>query len=392
MFEEHRRWADRHARPLYAPARPTPRNIATTDRIRVGYVSLDFRAHPVSRFFEPVLQHHDRARFDVFCYSDVTAPDATTARLRTYPGTTWRQTAGMPDASMADLVRRDGIDILVDLTGHMAGSRLLVFARRPAPVQVSYLGYPDTTGVATIDYRITDSLHDPPGETGDYLVERLIRLDPCCWCYRPDDDSPDVNDLPALAAGHLTFACLNKLIKVTPQMASLWARVLDAVPGSRLMVLAGKGQGEPAAFELFARAGIARDRVDLVGRLPREDYLRLYHRIDIALDTFPYNGHTTTCDALWMGVPTVTLAGQTHVARAGLDVLTTAGLSQLVTTSEVDYLLTATRLASDLPHLSTLRRSLRAAVAGSPLTDAAGLTDRLENAFDGMVSRTRCTS
>jgi predicted O-linked N-acetylglucosamine transferase (SPINDLY family) len=213
MLQEHVRWAERHARPLYPPSPPDRNGSAAGRRIRVGYVSPDFRAHPVSRFFEPLLEHHDRARFEVFCYSDAVRPDAVTLRLRGLSGTTWRETVGMPDASLADLVRREGIDVLVDLTGHMAANRLLVFARRSAPVQVSFLGYPNTTGVRTIDYRITDSLHDPPGATEPFHTERLVRLDPCCWCYRPDGESPGVNDLPARTSGRVTFACLNKLIK-----------------------------------------------------------------------------------------------------------------------------------------------------------------------------------
>jgi protein O-GlcNAc transferase len=326
MYEEHARWGERHARPLY-PAHPQfTADRAPDRRLRVGYVSPDFRLHPVTRFFEPILEHHDRAKFDVFCYSDEANADAVTRRLRRYPGNTWRDITGSSDEEVANAVRRDSIDILVDLTGHMANHRLLAFARRPAPVQVTYLGYPNTTGVGTIDYRITDSLHDPPGQTERYHVERLVRLDPCCWCYRPDDDSTDVNDLPALASGRVTFACLNKLIKVTPQMVGLWGRILDAVPGSRLMMLAGMAHDDVTVRDSFERHGISRDRLRLVPRLPRDQYLRLYHDLDIALDTFPYNGHTTTIDGLWMGVPTVTLAGRTHVSRAGLDVLTQVNL------------------------------------------------------------------
>lgn len=393
MSDEHTRWADRHTRALHAPlssdrdrteSATTPSSSAG-DRLRVGYVSPDFRAHPVARFFEPILENHHRGRFDVFCYSDVARPDAVTERLRAYLGTTWRETKGMPDDALADLIRRDGVDLLIDLTGHMASNRLPLFACKPAPVQVSYLGYPNTTGVRAIDYRITDSLHDPPGQTEVFHAEQLVRLDPCCWCYRPDPDAPEVNDLPALAGGRVTFACLNKLIKVRPDMIALWSRILAEVPDSRLMVLAGVGAGEPAAYELFDRAGLPRDRIELVPRLPRDDYLRLYRRIDLALDTFPYNGHTTTCDALWMGVPTVTLAGRTHVSRAGLDVLTTAGLPELVATGADDYVRTAVALASDLPRLASLRRTLRENMRRCPLTDGPGLTRRLQAAYEQMI-------
>lgn len=385
MFEAHEAWADRHARPLYPPGETRYRPPPSRNRpLRVGYVSPDFRSHPVSRFFEPILQHHDRQRFDVFCYSGVARPDAVTQRLHSYPGITWRQTCGLSDDALADGIRADNIDILVDLTGHMAGSRLLVFARKPAPVQVSFLGYPNTTGVATIDYRITDAVQDPPGETDAFHTERLIRLNRCCWAYRPDADSPDVNELPAPARGHVTFACLNKLVKVTPRMIALWARILSAVPRSRLMVLAG-GAGSSAA-DLFATGGIAPDRVQFVPRLPRDPYLRLYHGIDLALDTFPYNGHTTTCDALWMGVPTITLAGTTHVSRAGLNVLTRVGLAELAANDADAYVDAAVSLASDLPRLAAHRTRLREAMSGSVLTDGIGLTRSLEAQFVRFLS------
>jgi predicted O-linked N-acetylglucosamine transferase (SPINDLY family) len=281
---------------------------------------------------------------------------------------------------------------LVDLTGHMAGHRLLVFARKPAPIQVTYLGYPNTTGLATMDYRITDSLHDPPGMTERFHTETLYRLDPCCWCYQPDEGEIPVQEPPSGVTGTVTFAALNKLIKVTPAMIRTWSSILDALPGSLLMILAPESAAaEPSIRELFERNGTDADRLVPVGRLSRERYLRQYHGADVALDTFPYNGHTTTCDALWMGVPVVTLAGETHVSRAGLDVLTTIGLEELVTRTPDEYVRVAVELARDVARLKELRQTLRQRLRSSPLSDASGFTKRLEEAYrrmwDGFPSR-----
>ncbi len=382
MYDRHAAWARRHAEPLYGEAGGYENVADPARRLRVGYVSQHFRAHPVSRFFEPILRSHDREQVEVFCFADVSDPDAVTDRLKVRADV-WREVAGLTDGQLADLVRADRIDVLVDLAGHMAAHRLTVFARKPAPVQVSYIGYPDTTGLATMDYRVTDSLHDPPGLTESYHTEELLRLDPCCWCYAPDDEGPPVAPLPALSAGFVTFASLNRLVKGSPETISLWGEILSKVLQSRLVLLVGpQGEKDPTVYRLMERHGVPPERLRLVGRLPRRQYLDFYHTADIALDTFPYNGHTTTLDALWMGVPTVSLAGGTHVSRAGLSVLSAVGLAErLVASSPEDYVNKAAALANDLPRLAELRAGLRERVVRSPLRNEVHLTASLESLY-----------
>ncbi|HEX8915890.1 MAG TPA: hypothetical protein VF796_26285, partial [Humisphaera sp.] len=347
----------------------------------------DFRTYPAPRFFEPLLAHHDRAAVEVFCYSDVPPgkADAVTDRCRAY-GHAWRDVAGLPDAAVAARVAADRVDVLVDLAGHMANPRLTLFARRAAPVQVTYLGYPGTTGLATVDYRLTDSLQDPPGAADRWHAERLWRLDPCCWCYRPDDDAPPVGPPPALAGrGPVTFAALNRLAKASPRALRLWARVLDAVPGSRLMALVPPGaERDPAATGLFAAHGVGGERLVLVGGRPPREYLRLWADADVALDAYPYHGMTTTCDALWMGVPTVTLVGGRHASRVGLSLLSAVGLGGLAAGDEDAYVAAAAGLAAHLPGLAALRQGLRDRVRRSPLGDGPGLARRVEAAFLAM--------
>jgi predicted O-linked N-acetylglucosamine transferase (SPINDLY family) len=405
LFEEHQTWARKHAERCAADIRPHDNDRDPGRRLRIGYVSSDFRAHPIALFFEPVLERHDREQFEVFCYANVTKPDVMTERLRGH-GRVWRDIRRMSDDEVASQIRQDKIDILVDLMGHLDGHRLLIFARKPAPVQVTYLAYPDTIGMKTIDYRITDSWHDPIGTTEKYHTEQLLRLDPCAWCYRPSRPSPKLNRLPALKNGRVTFAALNRLIKTTPAMIQLWSKILRAVPGSRLMVLVGPhGDKEPLIQQLFYRNGIEPDRLVLISRVPRRRYLQQYYSTDLALDVFPYNGHTTTLDALWMGVPVVSLIGDTHVQRAGLSVLTNVGLGEgwcaeahptvhptvqptsLVARTPEEYVEKAISLASDLPRLTELRRTLREKMRRSPLMDEEGFTRRLEAAYRGMWER-----
>jgi len=395
LLEEHVSWAERHAKPLYAAARP--HHVAEDERdperrLRVGYVSPDFRDYPAARFFEPLLAGHNRAKFDVFCYSDVSQPDAVTARLRAY-GDVWRDIAGIPDERVAQVIGQDQVDILVDLAGHMANPRLLLFARKPAPVQVTYIGYPDTTGLQTIDYRITDEWHDPfdsaqdapPGVSEAYHTEELVRLPRCCWSYAPGEDLPAVGALPAASTGVITFGVMNRLVKVTRQMTELWRRILAVVPHSRLMVLVARGvEAEPSVRERFTKAGIDAGRLLLVPQRPRREYLELLNQVDVGLDTFPYAGMTTTCDALWMGVPTVTLAGQTHVSRTGVSLLSAVGLPELIARTPEQYVEIAVGLASDLPRLAALRAGLRERVGRSPLGDGAGLAAAIEAAYREM--------
>jgi protein O-GlcNAc transferase len=284
-------------------------------------------------------------------------------------------------------VREDSIDILVDLALHMAGSRLLAFARKPAPVQVTFAGYPGTTGLSAIDYRLTDPYLDPPGLSDQFYSEESIRLADTFWCYDPLSAEPAPNDLPARRDGWVTFGCFNNFCKVNDSVLGLWARAVRAVERSRLVLAAPEGTARQHVQDLLDREGVSGDRVTMVNYRPRSSYLELYHGIDIALDTFPYNGHTTSLDALWMGVPLVTLVGQTVVGRAGLSQLTNLGLPELIGHSADQYVEIAVELADDLPRLAELRATLRDRMQGSPLMDAPGFARSVESAYRSMWRR-----
>lgn len=355
-------------------------------RLRVGYISPDFRAHSVAYFIEPVLARHEPETFETYCYADVAQPDAITARLRQRTAH-WRDTFGKSDDEVADTIRNDAIDILVDLAGHTAHHRLAVFARRPAPVQVTYLGYPNTTGLPQMDYRLTDAAADPPGREVHY-TETLVRLPQGFLCYAPPPEAPAVNPLPASTAGQIIFGSFNALPKVNPEVVALWARVLRSVPDARL-VLKNKSLRDAKTCERyrqhFQRHGIPPERIELLGSLNHPaDHLALYHRVDIGLDTFPYNGATTTCEALWMGVPVVTLAGDRHAGRVGVSLLTQVGLTELVAGNPDEYVRLAAALAGNRERLAALRAGLRARMRRSPLCDAPSFTRDLEAAYRGM--------
>jgi predicted O-linked N-acetylglucosamine transferase (SPINDLY family) len=386
LFREHLRWAERHAAPLTAAARPHTNNRAPDRLLRVGYVSPDLREHPVGFFLEPVLVHLDRSHFHVTCYAGVAHPDAVTLRLRGLADA-WRHIAGLPDDAVAELIRADGIDILVDLAGHTAGRRLLVFARKPAPVQVAHFGYPNTTGLAAMDYRITDPYADPPGQTEAFHTEELVRLPQVAWCCQPSA-APAVGPLPALATGYLTFGSLNNLAKVTPQVVALWSDLLRAVPHSRLLLLTGAGrQPDQRLRDRFRQDGIDGDRLQLLGRLPRDQYLELYQQIDLGLDPFPYNGGVTSCDALWMGVPVITLAGRGYVSRQGVSLLSNLDLRDWIAQTPEDYVALAAHRGKDLEDLQRLRSGLRERMRLSPLCDGARFTRQLEEAYRAMWRR-----
>ncbi len=387
LFAEHQRWGEQHAAPLASmiPAHANERD--PKRRLRIGYVSPDFRAHSVSHFIAPVLAAHDRTHYELFCYANLTDADATTERLRGLSDH-WRDIAHLSDTEVAALIGQDGIDILVDLAGHTAHNRLLLFARKPAPVQVAYLGYPDTTGVATIGYRLTDSFADPPGASKRFHTEVLVRLPGGFLTYQPPIESPEISALPALGSGHVTFGSFNNAAKLNEAVIAHWAQILRALPSARLILKAAQlgDAGTAERFRArFAEHGIAPARMQTLGAFAAEgDHLKAYHRIDIALDPFPYNGTTTTCEALWMGVPVVTLAGRNHAGRVGVSLLTQAGMPELVTESPEAYVATAVKLANDLEHLQGLHQTLRERLATSPLCDAKGFTRALEAAYRGM--------
>ncbi|ACH40733.1 TPR domain protein [Citrifermentans bemidjiense Bem] len=358
--------------------------------LKLGYLSADFREHAVARFIEPVLARHDRALFQVYCYSNVPVPDQRSEKLASMADC-FRNIAGMTDQKVEELVRADGIDILVDLSGHSAGNRLPVFARRPAPVQVTWLGYPFSTGLDAIDYRITDAVCDPPGETERYHSEELLRLPGTFSCFLPPDDAPPPGPAPCITSGRVTFGSFNNPAKITPETVLLWSGVLRAVPGSQLLL---KGYSLACAEtrlrleETFAGHGIERERLELLGNTPSyRDHLSLYDRVDIALDSYPYNGTTTTCEALWMGVPVVTLAGSAHRSRVGASILQALGLEGLVAHEARKFVVLAQALAGDRERLSGLRTTLRQTMAASPLTDGASFTRHLEKAWRDIWGR-----
>jgi predicted O-linked N-acetylglucosamine transferase (SPINDLY family) len=380
ILKEARAWSHRHTERFVAERRPHDNDRSPERRLRIGYVSPDFRDHCQSFFMQPLLRHHDHTNFEIVCYGSVQKPDAVTEQLRSHAGR-YCDITYTSDADAAKRIREDGIDILVDLTMHMAHGRLPIFARKPAPIQISWLAYPGTTGLDAIDYRVTDAFLDPVEmeRDGDY-AERSLRLPDTFWCYDPLS-GPEVNALPAACADHITFGCLNNYCKVNREVLELWARVVRAVPGSKLFLLSPHGEPRRDAQRVFERAGLEPDRLLFMGRRARLAYLSHYHRIDVCLDTFPYNGHTTSLDAMWMGVPVVTLVGKTVVGRAGLCQAMNLGLPELVATSPDDYVERAVELTRDLPRLSDLRGTLRGRMEKSPLMDAPRFAKNLEAAY-----------
>jgi predicted O-linked N-acetylglucosamine transferase (SPINDLY family) len=387
IFSEHLRFAKQCAESLSSCV-ISNNNERNPDRIlNIGYVSPDFRKHAVSFFTEPVLASHSKEHFRIFCYSDVPQDDAVTERLRQY-AEQWRSIAGMPDQQVADLIRTDCIDILVDLAGHTAHNRLLVFARKPAPVQATWIGYPATTGMSAMDYKIVDTYTDPPGMTERFYTEELLRMPESFLCYLPDAESPAVAPLPANSAGHITFGSFNNFAKVNPKVLTLWAEILRDIPASRLIIKANSLADKTTAkqvLDIFVKNGIITDRIELHGMIPSSGmHLDLYNRVDIGLDTFPYNGTTTTCEALWMGVPVITLAGKTHASRVSASLLANTGLEDLIAETMDDYREKAVLLAQNLHRLENLREGMRGRMAQSPLTDARRFTTDLEKCYRDM--------
>ncbi len=385
VFAEYRHWEHVHGKlPVDTPMHPRP--CIPERRLRIGYVSPDFRTHSVAYFFEPLLANHERQAVETVCYSTSTQTDATTQRLRDLAGQ-WRDISRDGLEQTVNLIRGDQIDILVDLAGHTAGNRLKVFARKPAPVQVTYLGYPNTTGLSAMDYRLTDALSDPEGEEAFY-TEQLVRLPEGFLCYQPPVDSPAVAPPPALTAGHVTFGSFNNLAKINAEVVALWSQLLTKVGTARLLIKTASLDDSATReryYRLFEARGVPRERIDLLGHSPSvTDHLALYARLDIALDTFPYNGATTTCEALWMGVPVVTLAGRQHAGRVGVSLLNNAGFPEWIAQSPEQYISLAVRLAADLQGLATTRASLRQRLADSRLCDGTLFARRIEAAYREM--------
>jgi predicted O-linked N-acetylglucosamine transferase (SPINDLY family) len=383
IAEELRRWNERHATPLKKSIRPHLNDRAPERRLRIGYVSPDFRVHAAAHFLTPLLESHDHRQFEIHCYSSVACPDRMTARLAQCADQ-WHGVAGWGNERLADQVRLDQIDILVDLTLHMAQNRLPLFARKPAPVQVTWLAYPGSSGLETMDYRLTDPYLEPPGMNDRLYSEEPVRLPDSFWCYDPLGGGPEVNPLPAGERGCITFGCLNNPCKLNEQVLRLWARVLKSVNGSRLLLLAHEGSQRLRICSMLKDEEIETGRVEFASYAAGPEYLKLYHRIDVGLDTFPYNGHTTSLDAFWMGVPGVTLKGQTAVGRAGNCLLTNLALPELVAQTAEEFVGIAAELARDLPRLAALRSTLRQRMQSSPLMDAPRFARAMEGAYRAM--------
>jgi len=383
ISEEQHRWNLQFSEPLKQFVQPHQNDASPNRRLRVGYVSPDFRDHVVGRYLLPLFQCHDRQNFEILCYAGVMQSDKLTEEFRR-GALHWRGTVGVGDEALAEMIRQDGVDILVDLTQHMAGNRLPMFARRPAPVQVSFAGYPESTGLEAIEYRISDRYLEAGTANVEFGKKELVCLIESFWCYDPGGIDLEVNRLPAKESGILTFGCLNNSSKVNEQSLRLWARVLEKSPGSRIVLVAGVGSHRQHTLETLRREGVEADRVQFVDYSPRREYLQLYHHLDIALDPFPYNGGITTCEALWMGIPVISLAGETPVSRAGLSLLTNLGLPELVAHTDGEYIAIAESLAGDLPRLAELRRSLRDRMKHSVLMDAPRFARHVEQAYREM--------
>lgn len=403
-----------------ADSRPHSNAADAERRLRIGYLSGDFRVHSVALFIEPVLAAHDRGACEVFCYYNFPRADAVTERLKRLADH-WREVHALEDEALADLIRRDAIDILVDLSGHTAKNRLTVFARKPAPVQVAYLGYPATTGLSAMDYRLTDAIADPVGSSEAYFSEQLVRLPDAMWCYRADDSAIEpaaetytgrVTNLSGTFAGMTvladtaggiirdgraprsraksgggatTFGSFNYFAKLNAEVIALWIRLLQRVPEARLIVTRVPGdETERALRHRFEQSGVARERVELHRILPRSQLLGLFARTDIALDPFPYAGTTTTCDVLWMGIPLVSLAGETTASRSGASLLAAVGLADLVAGTADEYLDIAAALARDPARLAAIRASLRERMRASPLMDQSRFARALESSYRAM--------
>jgi predicted O-linked N-acetylglucosamine transferase (SPINDLY family) len=391
--EEMARWNHRFVDPLRSTWRrsdnvPDPRR-----RLRIGYVSPSFRANAVAFFLVPLLEGHDREVCEVVCYASVRQADSVTTRLRR-GANQWRDVRSWTDAQLAEGIRGDGIDILVDLAMHAGDNRLALFAHKPAPVQVSWLAYPGSTGMAAMDYRLTDAYLEPPGEGGGAIGEKLaafgeepVRLPDAWCCYEPIEEFPPVGPLPALANGCVTFGSLNQFNKINEDLLRCWARLLAAMPDSRLVMICPEGQAQARTRKVFSAHGITPERIECVPQRPWREYAELFTKIDIALDAFPHNGMTTTCHTLWMGVPVITRMGTTPVSRAGCSLLHAVGLPEWVAGTEEDYIRIAIEWSSDLARLANLRAGLRARMQRSPLMDVPRFARNIESAYRTMWSR-----
>jgi protein O-GlcNAc transferase len=360
----------------------------SSERLRIGYVSADFKIHSVGFFFEPLLKNHNNHAVETFCYYNNNVVDTTTKRLMTACDH-WRSIFGISDQKVINIIKDDKINILVDLSGHTAGNRLLVFIQKPSPVQVTWLGYPNTTGLSTIDYRLTDIIADPIGEADELHSETLLRLPNGFQCYQGNDDIPVDTELPQKRGKQITFGSFNNMIKITPIVIKTWSKILHSVPTSRLVLKLQKLNNNTLYYhDLFIQEGISKERIEFYQPSPSiEEHLSLYNTIDIGLDPFPFNGATSTCEALWMGVPVITLLGDRHVARVGASILTNIGLEDFIAQDINGYIKLAVEMSANLKYLMEIRTSLRERMKNAPLCDGLSFAKDFEAIYQDMWSK-----
>jgi len=382
LFVYHQQWGDlfpfKPKHQLYYPNYPDP------DRpLRVAYISPDFRGHSVGYFIEPALTNYNSREFEIYCYAQVFNPDNTTRVFQQHVHT-FRQIQNLNDQTLASQIQKDGIDILIDLAGHTSNSRLRVMTYQPAPIQITYLGYPTTVGLKHVDYRLTDAMIDPEGMSDKWHTEKLVRLDPTFFCFQPLGNRIPVSPLPGLQKKEICFGGFHNTSKIPEMIIHLWSKVLEQMPGAQLLLQAA-AYDDPdivryfqASFEKY---GIHRGRIQCAGTLPFEQYLQLHHQIDIMLDTQPWTGHTTSCHALWMGVPILTLEGSRHASRIGQRLMQALDLQEWVAKDHQDYVQKAMQLSQDRHALDKLRQSMRERILKSGISDKKQYVYSLEKVY-----------
>ncbi len=385
ILREHREFDAVHCRPLQHLIRPHTNRPDPDQPLRIGYVSPHFVSHVVGQFMVPLLVQHDRRQFQSYCYTASTQSDVVTNLLRTN-AFAWRNIHGLTDDAAVAQIRQDRIDILVDLMLHLGENRPLIFARKPAPVQLSYLAYCGTSGISGIDYRFTDAYLDPVGISDADHSEESLRLR-TYWCYKPLGNVPAIVDPPCMKSGFVTFGCLNNFSKVSEPCLAAWMELLGRVPCARLLLLAPPGETRNRLGALFTRNGLDPSRLVMTDVVPLAEYFKRYQEIDIVLDPFPYGGGTTTCDALWMGLPVVTFVGRTAVGRGGVTILSQIGLTELIASTIEEYSNIAANLAGDSAKLKALRYSLRSRMHASPLMDAPSFARDVEHHYRAIWRR-----
>jgi protein O-GlcNAc transferase len=359
-------------------------------RIKVAYLSPDFHTHSVSYFFLPLLKSHNKNLLESYCYYNNDINDGMTTMLKN-TAEHWRSIKDLNDQAVVELIIKDNIDILIDMAGHTSNNRLTVFSYKAAPIQISWLGYPNTTGINAINYRFTDEIADPVGESDQFYSEQLIRLPHGFLCYQGDETIPMQQQLPAIKNGYITFASFNNLSKINNLVINVWSKILNALPESKL-VLKSKfftnSEIKSRYLNLFAKQGIEISRIRLLSFLAKkEDHLGMYNTIDIGLDPFPYNGTTTTCEALWMGVPTITLKGNRHSSRVGTSIMTHIGLEEFIAKDEQEYINIAIQLANNTLCLANIRAHLRQQLQDSTLCDSDQFAQDIEGVYANLYEK-----